>query len=241
MKLRRFVSGLIFGLGCAFSFLGLMAIILPAIGNPQMQLVLAGFEMSSAHPVVDAINRFMRFVFAQNWRVLYLGLLVAASGAMLFLRFTPKSTAAKEPAAVPPVPQPVQPEPAEKPNPYARVTYHLPQVEEKISWSFHQEPILERNVIDSPEAEPAADVQPYFSPRFNIESRAMETETGAWSQSGSRILIRSMPEYEPEPEPLPETVLPKPEPVPSSPAPAAPPASRMTSPRIRSTMGRHTH
>ena len=235
MKFRRFASGLIFGLGCAFSFLGLMAIVLPAIENPQMQLVLAGFEMTSANPLVDAINRFMRFVFAQNWRVLYLGLLVTAAGALLLLRFTPKPKAAQEPEKAPPAPQPVQPEPAEKPNPYARVTYHQPQVEEKISWSFHQEPILERNVIDTPEPEPPADVQPYYSPRFTYESRAMETETGAWSQSGSRILIRNTP----DPIAEPETV--SPEPAPPSPVPAAPPTSRMTSPRIRSTMGRHTH
>ena len=235
MKFRRFASGLIFGLGCAFSFLGLMAIILPAIENPQMQLVLAGFEMSSAHPVVDAINRFMRFVFAQNWRVLYLGLLVTAAGALLLLRFTPKPKAVQEPKEAPPAPQPVQPEPAEKPNPYARVTYHQPQADEKISCSFHQEPILERNVIDTPEPEPVVEVQPYFSPRFTFESRAMETETGSPSQSGSRILIRNTP------EPIAEPEIVSPEPAPPSPAPAAPPTARMTSPRIRSTMGRHTH
>lgn len=241
MKFRRFVSGLLFGLGCAFSFLGLMAIVLPAIQNSQTQLILASFEMNSSHSAINAINHFMRFVLAYSWRVFYLGLLAAGSGAMLLLRFTPKPKAVEEPQMSEPVPEPLQTPASEKPNPYARVTYHQPPIEEKICWSFHQEPILRPNTIDIPEPEPTFEVQPYFSPRFDLESQAMETETGALSQSGSRILIRNMPECIPEPleEPMPEFVLSKPEPVSSSDTPAVP-TSRMTSPRIRSTMGRHT-
>lgn len=243
MKFRRFISGLLFGLGCALSFIGLMAIVLPAIQNPQLQLVLAGFEMPSRQPVVEGINRLMRFILAQNWRVLYLGLFIAGAGAMLFLRFTPKTEVIKEPEPPQPAPQPVQPEPTEKPNPYAKITYHQPCMPEHTPHSFHPEPILERNTIDCPEPKPefTADMQPYFSPRFGVESHVVETETGAWSQSGSRILIRSVPEPSAEsaPEPAPEIALPAEEPVP--PAPVARPSSLMTSPRIRSTMGRHTH
>lgn len=239
MKCRRFLSGLLFGMGCALSFLGLIAIVLPGIENPQLQLILTGFQMHSSQPSAEAGTRFMQLVFAQNWHFLYLGLLIAVAGAMLLLRFTPKAAVCKETSAPYPIPQPVQLESADKPNPYARSTYLQPPVQKSLHSILQPEPILERNIIEIPEPEPvsAEDVQPYFSPRFSVESRAMETETGAWSQSGSRILIRSIPETPVEtevPNPAPE-----PEPIPS--APAAPPSSVMTSPRIRSTMGKHTH
>ncbi len=237
MKFRRFVSGLIFGLGCAFSFLGLMAIVLPAIQNSQLQLVLSGFEMTSEHPVAEAVNRLMRFVLAQSWRVFYMGLLMTAAGALLILRFTPKPASAVQKHQLPPEQPPFVPEPAEKPNPYARVSYHQPAAIQNAHTVFQPEPILERNAIDTAGPETAIEVQPYFSPRFGIESRAVETESGAWSQSGSRILIRSTPE--PIAEPVSEDPFTQPEPVPPSPVPVSPPTARMTSPRIRSTMGLH--
>lgn len=241
MKFRRFLSGLIFGFGCAFSFIGLIGVVLPAIDNPQMKLVVSSFNMPSEQMVINAVNRFMQFVFVQNWRVLYLGLLISAMGAMLILRFTPKVANKPEPEERPEPMSVEQPVPAEKLNPYARITYSSPAPDETIHWAHHQEPILARNPIVETEEEPESEVQPYFSPRFSAESRAVETETGAWSQSGSRILIRSTPLSEAElvEEPVPPPPPPL-QPVIPSPALSVPPPIQPPSPRIRSTMGRHT-
>lgn len=241
MKFRRFLSGLIFGSGCALSFIGLMAVILPTIDNPQLQLVLAGFQLVSVKPLVERINGFMRFVLSQSWQFFYLGLLIAGAGTLLLLRFMPKPEAASEPETTSSALQQTQTELENKPNPYVKVIYHELAVTEPARKTFRPEPILERNVVENASTETDANetAQPYFSPRFTAESRALESESGAWSQSGSRILIRAVPK--PAPDSTPEDIYSKPEPVPHSSAAISQPSSRMTPPRIRSTMGRHTH
>lgn len=241
MKFRRLLSGLLFGLGCALSFIGLLSVVLPSIPNPQLQLILSGFEMTSTQPFVESINQLMRLVLAQNWRVFYLGLLVAVIGAILILQFTPKVQQPEKPLFSNPQAPFTQPEQVEKPNPYARAASFQPAEPETTCAVFQPEPILERNVIKETEPIPsfAQEVQPYFSPRFSTESHVTETATGSWSQSGSRILIRSA--VEPAYEPQPEAPLSKTAPISPAPCPTAHPSAQMTSPRIRSTMGRHNH
>ena len=244
MKFRKFLSELLFGLGCALAFIGLLTIVLPTIQNPQLQLVLSSFSMTSSNAAVSLINRFMTFALQQNWRVLYLGLLMAGTGAWLLMRFMPapkKNQPIEAPAAVT---APAQSGP-EKPNPFAKASVidipSAPEYSSKAASILHSEPILECNRIK--EDEPGDfDAAPYFSPRFSAESRAIETEVGLPSQSGSRILVRSAyepmssecPATEPTPVVEPETAE-GPSPVLAVPAAITPP-----SPRIRSTMGRHT-
>ena len=253
MKFRRFLSSLFFGLGCALSFIGLLTVILPTFKNPQLQLVLSSFSMTSSNAIVTLVNRFMTFALQQNWQLLYTGLLIAGAGAWLLLRFTPKAPRKEEfqgaSFSVQPVQENVAPA-AEQPNPFAAVSYTSPPAtpsSSKASVMLHSEPILERNQIVEEEV-PEPDASPYFSPRFPVESRAIETEAGPLSQSGSRILVRSA--YDPlVPEILaqPEGVSSVPD---SNPEPAGTPASTSDlsvpepitppSPRIRSTMGRHS-
>lgn len=234
MKFRKILSELLFGVGCAISFVALLAVILPEINHPQLQLVLSSFRMSSDHPAVQAINDFMLFALQQNWRLLYMGLMVLGVGAALLLHFTPKQR--KEPDQPDPLPAPAQ---AEKANPYASVCYQKanpePRPDNQASFLIHAEPILERNQIGENEPLFVSDIQPYFSPRLKAESRAIETDIGLQSQSGSRVLIRNVFETAEETAPLPEKKsIPS---LPPSPSSAPFPASAS---RIRSTMGRHS-
>ena len=241
MKFRRFLCGLLFGLGCGLSFIGLMAITLPSMQNPRLQLVLSGFEMVSNKPLVETVNQFMRFVLEQNWRVFLLGIFISAVGAILLWQFTRKNTSNKSISKPLCSTHHAYSEAAEKPNPYARVTYHLPIIPEHKQNIFKPEPILERNIIETPAEKNifSEECQPYFSPRFSSESRAVETEAGTCSQSGSRILLRNMPEKTDDPES--NFIYDPPEPAPITSISSNRPSIHMTSPRIRSTMGQHTH
>ena len=281
MKLKRVLSGLLFGVGCALTFVGLLAVVLPSISNPQIQLVIASFSTVSERPAVNLVNQFMNFAFEQGWRLFLIGLLVAGVGAWLLILFTPQTKRTQKPQPVrrnsPPVPvqhvdeseqQPV----FEAPNPFATRRYAAPQDEPPVSKPapvLHAKPMLEQNTVEVSTEYPITpdyDATPYFSPRVETEARAIQTSVGDESQSGSRILIRPSPvessaQQEPEPEPIKE-----PEPVPVSDRPPVPvvmpaaersepsplpkqvpapravpaPALRPASPRIRSTMGRHT-
>lgn len=255
MKFRRFLSSLLFGLGCALSFVGILTLVLPAIPNPQIKLVLASFAMTSDNAAVSLINRFMTFALEANWRLLGIGMLIAAAGAWLLIHFTPKRATAQpvsQPHTAVPFPKAVEAPLESAPNPFAVGTYndHLPEKlqSSRTSPLLSPEPILERNPIESSEGasdRETTDEKPFYSARLETESRAIETELGSPSQSGSRILIRSV--FEP-PAPA-ATPLTKPddEPPASAPEPAAPPAASVNSsslppfsPRIRSTMGRHS-
>jgi len=257
MKFRRFLSGVLFGTGCALTFVGLLAVVLPAISNQQMDLVLASFSMTSDNRGVALVNRFMSFVLEQNWRVVVLGVMIAAAGGALLAYFQPRK--AKEPAPIqmqtPPSSTPVRETLQEAPNPFAVAAYHTPEaaIRKPVS-AFHPyaAPMLERNKIESADAAPAAEAVPYFSPRFEAESRAVQTSISEASQSGSRLLFRpepAAPEKAPEETPVevPPAELSRPVPPPAAPAPKsaaeAPNVSTSLlrpSPRIRSTMGRHS-
>lgn len=267
MKFRRFLSGLLFGIGCALSFVAVLALLLPRVSNPQLRLVLGSFSMSSDNPAVQLINGAMRYALAQSWRVLLLGLLAAAVGACLLLHFTPKKRKPR-PAVQPQAalnaaePETDAAHSPQAPNPFAVGTYldQLPLREPQTSVSMlvHAQPILERNRIDdpppSPDPAPVYDFdpghedkessEPYFSHCFERESKAIAAERAIPSQSGSSMLIRNV--YAPsaqreEPSPImrSEPAVSQSEP-PSGPAASlsAAPAMPAFSPRIRSTMGR---
>ena len=243
MKMRRVLSGLLFGLGCATTFVGFLALVLPSIENEQLKLVLASFEATSRFGLVNAINRFMRFAFRQSWELLGVGVLGVAVGAWLFNRFTqPEETA---PAAPNPYQRPEaepQPEPEEHvlpeaPNPFA--VYHpdpeaaIPSFAPKAvrepeanPFAAYHRPILEENPI---EPEPVR-----IPPTFAEESRAIASSLGDESPSGSRMILRTPQPLEEAPEPAPLAPPAAEEEPPKQPVPTAPATSR-----IRSTMGWH--
>ncbi len=268
MKFRRFLSGLLFGLGCALIFIGILATVLPSVPNQQLQLVLGSFSLSSNNAIVQLINRAMSFALSQNWRVLLLGILATAAGALLLLHFTPKKqkpqsirTEASIPASSAIASMPEAEAVPEVPNPFAVGTYlnHLPIRESKTDSSFvrYTTPILEPNRVEnapvSAETVPTYDFQldesapeataPFFSNRLEAESKAIEAERSIPSQSGSSMLIRSAFD---DSRANKAADVPKPEatrsaeavPVRTTAPLAANSAMPPFSPRIRSTMGR---
>ena len=61
MKVRRTIGGALFGIGCAVTFVGILATVLPMVQNDQLQLVLSSFEMPSGNLIVSAINGAMTY------------------------------------------------------------------------------------------------------------------------------------------------------------------------------------
>lgn len=257
MRFRRFLSGLLFGTGCALIFVGLIALILPLFSNSQLQLVLASFSAPSDRIAVSLMNRVVSFALLQSWRVLLLGVIMACLGAWLMNHFTPRQIRRRptvyQPKLIQPTPPP-EPVPVMEPetlNPFAVASYSMPlPVRQSASCPlYHAAPILEKNRIEDSISEiPAAAAhEPYVSQRFSAETKAMETETGTSSPSGSRLLRRSAyerPVQEPtdksEDSPVPESASLPEEMVPraTSSALSTPPVIQAPSPRIRSTMGK---
>lgn len=233
MKLRKALSALLFGVGCAVSFVGTLALVLPCVSNNQLQLVLQSFEMPSSNLIVHAVNATMSYALHHGWQVLGVGLLAAITGGILLALCSRSSRIPlvqedvfRRPVSVS---IPVQPEAPPARNPFAEITYDdlpKPMPSPAVQHVLHHEPLLEPNRIE--EAEPAAP----------IPSAAVQA--GAPSQSGSRIITRtvmSQPEtiVQPVPEPE-ETPIPEPV-VPETSAVSHPPVQPGS--RIRSTMGQH--
>jgi len=235
MKLRKTLSAVVLGVGCAAAFIGLLSLLLPAIANDQLRLVLSSFEMPSKHPVVNAMNRCMSFSLSHAWQVLISGGVTAVVGGILFslfLKEEPKrrrDDLYRRPSHVP-KPQPVTTEPAEAPDPFADMELwnravparrEEPVFQENHFPVFNPAPILEPNRIEEAE-EPIYTYQPEPEPflpeartpvSFQFEKQAIETETSLPSQSGSRAILRSsFPVLEEEiaPEPEPEEVIAQP-------------------------------
>lgn len=85
MKARRVLSGLLFGLGCATVFIGVIATVLPMIPNDQLRLVLSSFEMPSENIIVSGINAMMTYALRNCYLVMLLGVAEALFGALLLL------------------------------------------------------------------------------------------------------------------------------------------------------------
>lgn len=126
MKLRKTIGGILFGLGCALTFIGLIALILPSIENDQLKLVLASFDTPSDNALVSLMNSGMSFTLENGWKVLIAGAILLAIGLVLFALFVREPQ--EEPFTAPyrrPVQQPRSPiweSPAsvqDQPNPFA--------------------------------------------------------------------------------------------------------------------------
>lgn len=238
MKLRKAFSALLFGLGCAVSFVGALSLVLPAVNNAQLQLVLSSFEMPSSNAVVQMMNSAMTFALQNAWQVLAVGLFAALIGGILLAVWsrTARPAPIQEEVFRRPVPVAVPSEHVRPvSNPFAAVTYEeLPEPEpsEVAKRVLHQEPLLEPNLI--PEDPPSVPAIPSFQP-------AAAPLMSAQSQSGSRIISR-MTIHRPEPAEMPAAVQEEPpvlKPVISDvPAPEATPPAQPSG-RIRSTMGQH--
>lgn len=129
MKFGRILSNLLFGLGCALAFLGLLALVLPMIDNDQLRLVLSSFEMPSERVLVNAMNQAMSFAIAHCYWVMLSGavLTLVAALLMLWLSRSERTESAGEAFARPSVKEPFaspafqpQPErPEDEYNPFA--------------------------------------------------------------------------------------------------------------------------
>lgn len=238
MKLRKAFSALLFGLGCAVSFVGTLALVLPAVKNSQMQLVLDSFEMPSSNVVVAIMNTAVSFALHNAWQVLAVGLFAALVGGILLAvcSRTPHPAPVQEELFRRPAPAPVPVQPVKQTvNPFAHITYEeLPEPEPSAIARnvLHQEPLLDLNPI--PEDHPAEPEVPSFQP-------PAAPVMSAQSQSGSRIITRTVLNR-PDPIAAPSE-MPKEEPLLKPTAEAAPVAEPTAPPqpssRIRSTMGQH--
>lgn len=86
MKVRRTIGGALFGIGCAVTFVGILATVLPMVQNDQLQLVLSSFEMPSGNLIVSAINGAMTYALHHCYGVLLCGIVMMAVGMGILLR-----------------------------------------------------------------------------------------------------------------------------------------------------------
>ena len=181
MKFRRFLSGFLFGAGCALTFIGVLAVVLPSMSNRQLKTVLASFAAPSDNTAVTAINRFMTFTLSNGWSVALLGLLTAVAGGFLLYCFQPRRSSKKtRPSSAAParprnapdrsraVRVPAAPVDREAPNPFAAASYQTQRQEQSRPASpiaFHAAPMLERNKIEETPADSPVEAEPTFAPR----------------------------------------------------------------------------
>jgi len=235
MKVRRTLSGILFGIGCAFTFIGLLALLLPCVENPQLGLVLASFDLPSEHPVVSLMNRGMSYALHNGWQVLFCGLILLAVGLIFLLIFTrePKRTSRGEsfgsPAPASYVPQWEQPSsPAPETNPFATAALWEHQFapakkqepESENPFSVFGGPMLEPNRIEeSKTPAPSLVYDAYARPAEEKPIPAAEPAPAAQPpvQSAASQPVKPEPVYTPNEESNEPTML---------------------SSRIRSTVGR---
>lgn len=212
MKVRRTLSGILFGVGCALTFIGLLALILPAIANDQLKLVLASFEAPSDHPFVRLINSGMSFALGHSWPVLFVGAALLAAGLIGFLLSSQEKKRAAQYEMYrrpePAVSEPLWEQPAAepyRPNPFADMALWDQQFapvkrQEPVSdnpFTAYGGPMLERNRIE--------DVPTYS---FTPESYARPVEPSVQEP----VVWQPEPEAEPEPvaAPAPESLQARP-------------------------------
>lgn len=224
MKGRKALSAILFGVGCAATFIGFLAMILPGVQNAQLQLVLDSFANPTSQGAARWVSELAAYALQNTWYVLLFGMLCMLIGGILFGHFDapaePKRSAkrkaserGKAVAASNPFAVPSQYEPP------------IPPPEAAPSFQPHFTPLLEENRIEEPLQEAPVPELPPIPERFSLETKAIESDTAEPSPSGSRMIVRK-PLEEPE----------KPAPAPVREAPSAPSSP---SPRIRSTMGQH--
>lgn len=238
MKARKTLSGILFGAGCAFTFIGLLSLLLPCVDNAQLKLVLASFDQSSDHPLVSLMNKGMSYALHNGWQVLFFGLILLAIGLVLLLIFTrePKRPEHRESFGTP-APYMPQWEPAAPSEPEINPFASAPLWEHQFAPAKQQEP--ERDNLFS------AFGGPMLEPNRIEETPAPVFARDAYARPAEE---KPAPVTEPAPEPV------KPAPVaqpsvysftsePSKPEPVYTPNEEpneptMLSSRIRSTVGR---
>ena len=116
MKVRRTIGGALFGIGCAVTFVGILATVLPMVQNDQLQLVLSSFEMPSGNLIVSAINGAMTYALHHCYGVLLCGIVMMAAGMAILLHRTRRRpvrhntpSSYSRPASAP-APKPIWPE-----------------------------------------------------------------------------------------------------------------------------------
>lgn len=112
MKVRRTIGGVLFGMGCAVTFVGILATVLPMIQNDQLQLVLSSFDMPSDNVIVNAINGAMTYALHHCYGVLLCGIVMMATGMGILLHRSRRRPARRSSAS--PYSRPA-PAPAAKP------------------------------------------------------------------------------------------------------------------------------
>ena len=236
MKLRRTLSGILFGVGCAMTFVGLLALILPAISNDQLQLVLASFMLPSDNPVVDIVNTCMSFAIKNGWQVLLCGAVMLTIGVVFFSRYTVEET------------PPPRREIYRRPSPQQEPLWETPATAQT-----GPNPFADMAMWDqfAPKMQAAPAKEPpkvgFGSPM--LEPNRIEEELPVPASDPAQVYARPVPPPEPETvsEPVTEPVADE---IPSEPeeAPAFPDQTAenvpqsgtpvQLSPRIRSTIGK---
>lgn len=244
MKLRRTLSGVLFGVGCAMAFVGLLALILPAVANDQLQLVLASFAIPADQPLVGLVNACMSFALANGWQVLLAGTVMLTIGVTLFSRYTPQEEVREwrqRPASAAAEPLWEQPEPARTgPNPFAETALweqYAPKIqpvpEEETPKIGFGAPLLEPNRVE--ETVTAAPVQAYARPAPQPQPQ-IEPKQEAVPQI--ELEQEAAPESQADDEcPLPEEIAAQEIPVQPENSPQSGKPVQI-SPRIRSTVGK---
>lgn len=266
MKARKALSGLVFGVGCASAFVGFLALLTPRVNNAQLQLLVASIEKDTSAGVAGLLNAVLRYVMHNSWYVIGFGALCMLLGGLLFSRFDRIGEPAPVKRPVPPPYVPPREQPAAEPesNPFAvasTMNFSTEEAPAAPSFPTYVRPILEPNRIE-PESwesyELPVEPLPPVPHSFEAEAQAVRSEMAAPSPSGSRMILRTLLDVPPEPEAAPFFLPEEPVAAPFVPAeePAAVPVSQPEplesiytpneepaiplSPRIRSTMGRHT-
>lgn len=102
MKLSRFLSVFLLGLGCMLVFVGIAAMLLPDIENAQFQLVLSSFEMPSRNFFVNTMNHAMTFALQNSSLVIGIGISLVFIGIILMLIIRPMQQEAERRSAYQP-------------------------------------------------------------------------------------------------------------------------------------------
>lgn len=103
MKARSMISGMLIGLGCAMTFLGFLAVIVPGINNKQLNLVLDSFNVSAKNAAIYVFNSFARFLLQNSWQTVAVGGLALGIGLWLFGFAEKERNDEEEPAPYRPV------------------------------------------------------------------------------------------------------------------------------------------
>ena len=264
MKVRRLISGLLLGAGCALTFAGFLALSLPVVPNMQLQLVPDSFKSPSNHLFGQLVNNGINYTLEHAWQVTIVGALILLLGGILFGFFcSPRdeceNEAYRRPAGETPpqsvqkshvekTPAPLWKNPEDEENPfrsYAPEDFAPAQPQTASPVYMMDEPLTYEPYVRPEAQETAAQlntVSVFSAPRYALElqreSLAVETISGEYSQSGTKTILRPEPPVE-EPAPHPFVPLQAP-PAHTAIADEAPqqPAAAASS-RIRSTMGKH--